>query len=68
MVSAGEPEGKKPLGRPSSRKENNYTTEFRQTERDGMGWIHLANDKLVVSSCQDGNELPDFIKCCVILE
>jgi hypothetical protein len=37
--------GKRPLGRPRRRWENNINMDLRETGWGGMGWIELAQDK-----------------------
>jgi hypothetical protein len=39
------PEGKKPLGRPISRWEDNIRMDLREIGWGGMGWIDLAQDR-----------------------
>jgi hypothetical protein len=41
----GKPEGKRPLGRPRCRWENNIEMDLREVGRNGMDWIHLAQDR-----------------------
>jgi hypothetical protein len=41
----GRPEGKKPLGRPRRRWENNIKLELREIRIDGANWIRLAQDR-----------------------
>jgi hypothetical protein len=41
----GKPEGKKPLGRPRRRWEDNIRIDLREIEWDGMDWIDLAQDR-----------------------
>jgi hypothetical protein len=41
-ILVGKPEGKRPLGRPRGRWVNNIKIDLRQTGRDGMDWIDLA--------------------------
>jgi hypothetical protein len=41
----GKPEGKRPLGRPRRRWEDNIKTDLREIGWGGMGWIHLAHDR-----------------------
>jgi hypothetical protein len=40
----GEPEGKRPLGRPRRRWEDNIKIDIREIGRGGMDWIDLALD------------------------
>jgi hypothetical protein len=44
-ISVGRPEGKRPLGRPRRRWEDNIKMELREIEIDGANWIHLAQDR-----------------------
>jgi hypothetical protein len=39
------PEGKKPLGRPRSRRVDNIKMDHREIRWDGMDWIDLAEDR-----------------------
>jgi hypothetical protein len=41
----GNPEGKKPLGRPRRRWVNNIKMDLREIRWDGMDWIDLAQDR-----------------------
>jgi hypothetical protein len=41
----GKPEGKRPLGRPRRRWEENIKTDLREIGWDGMDWIDLAQDR-----------------------
>jgi hypothetical protein len=43
-ISVGEPEGKRPLGRPRRRWEDNIKMDLREMGWGGMVWIHLAQD------------------------
>ena len=43
-VLVGKPEGKRPLGRPRRRWENNIMMDI-QEEGYGMDWIDVAQDK-----------------------
>jgi hypothetical protein len=45
-VLVGRPEGKKPLGRPRCRWEDNIKMDLRETGIDGANWIHLAQDRV----------------------
>jgi hypothetical protein len=42
MVSVGRPEGKRPLGRPRCRWEENVKMDLREIRIDGANWIRLA--------------------------
>jgi hypothetical protein len=39
------PEGKRPLGRPRRRWEDNIKIHFRQVVWEGVDWIDLAQDR-----------------------
>jgi hypothetical protein len=41
-VLVGKPEGKRPLGRPRRRWEDNIKIDVREIGIDGANWIHLA--------------------------
>jgi hypothetical protein len=41
----GKPEGKRPLGRPGRRWEDNIKMDLRYIEWSDMDWINLAQDK-----------------------
>jgi hypothetical protein len=40
------PEGKRPLGRPRRRWEDNTKMDLREIGIDGANWIQLAQDKV----------------------
>jgi hypothetical protein len=42
MVSIGKPGGKRPLGRPRRRWEDNIKSDLREIGLDGANWVHLA--------------------------
>jgi hypothetical protein len=42
---AGKPEGKRPLGRPRRRWEDEITIELREIGLGGVDWIRLAQDR-----------------------
>jgi len=44
-VSVGKPEGKRPLGRPKRRWEDNIKLDLQKVECRGMEWIKLAHDR-----------------------
>jgi hypothetical protein len=44
-VLMGDPEGKRPLGRPRRRWEDNVKINFREVGWGGMNWIHLSQDR-----------------------
>jgi len=44
-VLVGKPEGKRPLGRPRHRWENNIKMDLQEVGCGGMDWIELARDR-----------------------
>jgi hypothetical protein len=48
-VLVGRPEGKRPLGRPRRRWEDNIKMYFRETGIDGSNWIQLAQWRACVN-------------------
>jgi hypothetical protein len=44
-VFVGKPEGKRPLGRPRRRWEDNIKMDLQEVVCGGMGWIELAQDR-----------------------
>jgi hypothetical protein len=52
----GKPKGKRPLGRPRHGSEDALKMDFRETGWDGLGWVKLAQNGLVVGSCEHGEE------------
>ena len=44
-VLVGKPEGKRPLGRPRRRWEDNIEMDLQEVGCGGMDWIELAQDK-----------------------
>jgi hypothetical protein len=61
----GKPEGRRPLGRPRRRWEDNIKIEFGL---GGIDWINLAQDRDRSSSCECGYEPSDSTKCGEYLE
>jgi hypothetical protein len=45
-VLVGRPEGKRPLGRPRCRWEDNIKLDLKETGIDGENWIRLARDRI----------------------
>jgi hypothetical protein len=41
----GKPEGRRPLGRPRRRWEDNIKMDLQEVERDAMYWIDLVQDR-----------------------
>ena len=44
-VLVGKPEGKRPLGRPRRRWEDNIKIDLQEVYCEGMDWIELAQDR-----------------------
>jgi hypothetical protein len=44
-VLVGKPEGKRPLGRPTCRWEDNIKTDLQEVGCESMNWIDLAQDR-----------------------
>jgi hypothetical protein len=44
-VLVGKPEGKRPLGRPRRRWEDNIKMDLQEVGCEGMKWIDLAQDR-----------------------
>jgi hypothetical protein len=57
-VLVGKPKGKRPLGRPRRRWEDNIKMDLQEVGCGGMDWIGLAQD----SNCECGNEPSGSIK------
>jgi hypothetical protein len=61
-ILVGEPKGKRPLGRPRRRWENNIRIDLREIGWGGMDWIDLPQDRnqwranvgKFLSSCKTG--------------
>jgi hypothetical protein len=68
-VLVGKPEGKRPMGRPRLRWEDNIKIDLQEVGCWGMDWIQLAQDKgQVVGTCECGNEPSGSIKCGEFLD
>jgi hypothetical protein len=44
-ILVGRPEGRRPLGRPKRRWEDNIKMDLREMGFGDMDWIHLAQDR-----------------------
>jgi len=44
-ILVGKPKGKRPLGRPRGRWEDNIRMDLGEIGWEGVDWIHLAYDK-----------------------
>jgi hypothetical protein len=47
----GRPEGKRPLGRPRRRWEDNIKMDLREIGIDGANWVQLAQDRVQWRAC-----------------
>ena len=54
----GKPEGRRPLGRPRYRWEDNIKMDLQEVEWEGMGWINMV---------QNRGEWRAFVKAVMIL-
>ena len=45
FVGGGKPEGKRPLGRPRHKWEDNVKMDLQEVRDGGMDWIELAQDR-----------------------
>jgi hypothetical protein len=50
-VLVGRPEGKRPLGRPRRRWDDNIKMDLSETGIDGENWILLAQDRIQWRAC-----------------
>jgi hypothetical protein len=69
-VWVGRPEGKRPLGRPRCRWEDNIKLDLREIGTDGTNWVRLAHDRVWWGGgfCEHGNKPSGSIKragCCL---
>jgi hypothetical protein len=64
-VFVGKSVGKKPLGRPMRRWEDNIKMGLRELGCGSMDWIELAE---VAGTCECGNELSVSINCGELLD
>ena len=63
-VLVGKPEGKRPLGRPRRRWEDNIKMDLREVEGGG-DWMELAQ---MAGTCEYGDEPSGSIKCGEFLD
>jgi hypothetical protein len=64
----GEPEERRPLGRPMRRWEDKSKMDLRETGWRIMDWIDLVQDRDSWWAREYGNEPLGFIKCGELLE
>jgi len=62
-VLVGKPEGKRPLGRPRRRWEDNIKMDLQEVGCGCMDWIELAQDRDVAGTCECSNEPSGSLKC-----
>jgi hypothetical protein len=67
-VLVGKPEGKRPLGRPRRRWEDNIKADLQEVGCRGMDWIEVAQDRELADTCECGNEPSGSIKCGEFLD
>jgi hypothetical protein len=67
-ILVGRPEGRRPLGRPRRRWEDNIKIDLREIGFGDVDWIHWAQDRQVAGSCEHGNEPSGSIKCGKFLD
>jgi hypothetical protein len=58
IILIGRPEGRRPLGRPRRRREENTEMDLREIGFGDVDWIHWAQDR---GSCEHDNELSGSI-------
>jgi hypothetical protein len=61
-VLVGKPEGKRPLGIPRHRWEENIKMDLQEVECGGMDWIELAQNRQMAYTCECGNKPLGFLK------
>ncbi|KAJ4448542.1 hypothetical protein ANN_10560 [Periplaneta americana] len=66
-VLVGRPEGKRPLGRPRRRWEDNIKMDLREVGYDDRDWINLHRIGTAGGLCEGGNEPSGFLKAICYL-
>jgi hypothetical protein len=66
IILVGNPERKKPVGRPRRRWVDNIKMDLRDIGWDDADWIDMAQDR--DQCCEHGNEPSGSIKCCEVFE
>jgi hypothetical protein len=64
----GKPEGRRPLGRPRRKWEDNIKMDLREVGWDGADWIDLAQDRDRWRAVLYGDEPSGSMKCGEFLE
>jgi hypothetical protein len=67
-IFVGKPEGKRALGIPRRRWDDNIRMDLRETGWEGMEWMHLAQVETSGGLCEYGNVPSDSIKGKEFLE
>ena len=68
-VLEGKPKGKRPLGRPRHRWEDNIKMDLQEVGRGCGDWVGLAKDRdKWRGACEYGDELSGCIKCGEFLD
>ena len=63
-VLVGKCEGKRPLGRPKHRWEDNIKMALQEVGCGGMDWIELSQDRdRLGGTCECDNEASSSVKC-----
>jgi len=61
-ILVGKPEGKRPLGKPKCRWEDDIKMDLKEVGWEGLHWIDLAKDRGRWWARECSNEPPGFIK------
>jgi hypothetical protein len=68
-ILVGKPKGRRPLGRPRRRWEDNIKMDLSEIGFEDVDWIHLAQDRdKWLNSCEHGDEPSGTIKCGEFLD
>jgi hypothetical protein len=67
-VLVRKPKGKRPLGRPRRRWEDNIKADIQEVGCGVMDWTELAQNRQVAGTCECGNEPSGSIKCGEFLD
>ena len=68
-VLVGKPEGKRPIGRPRHRWEDNIKMDLQKVGCWGYGLDRAdSGEGQVAATCECGNELSGYIKCGEFLD
>jgi hypothetical protein len=68
-ILVGKPEGRRPLGRPRHRWENNIKMNLREIGFGDVDWIHLAQDRVRWRAlCEHSYEPSGSILCGEFLD